>query len=81
LRRILEQSETWDKEVCVVQVTDATERTMEVRALMSAADASRLWTLRCEVREKLIDYVRREFTESLPRFRAQLDSAPQDSPG
>jgi len=32
-----------------------------------------LWTLRCRVREQLIDYLRREFPESLPRFRAQLD--------
>jgi small-conductance mechanosensitive channel len=74
LRRILEQSEEWDREVCVVQVTDATEQTMVVRALMSASDASLLWTLRCVVREKLIDYIRREYPESLPRFRALLDS-------
>jgi small-conductance mechanosensitive channel len=73
LRRILEQSEEWDREVCVVQVTDATERTVAVRALMSAADASLLWTLRCAVRERLIDFVRREYPESLPRFRARLD--------
>jgi small-conductance mechanosensitive channel len=73
LKRILEGSEDWDGEVCSVQVTDATERTMAVRALMSAADASRLWTLRCQVRERLIDYIRREFPESLPRFRAELD--------
>jgi small-conductance mechanosensitive channel len=73
LERILEGSEEWDGEVCSVQVTDATERTMAVRALMSARDASLLWKLRCEVRERLIDYIRREFPESLPRFRAQLD--------
>jgi small-conductance mechanosensitive channel len=73
LQRILQESEEWDGEVCSVQVTDATERTMAVRALMSASDASLLWTLRCQVREKLIDYIRREFPESLPRFRAQLD--------
>jgi small-conductance mechanosensitive channel len=73
LKRILEGSEDWDGEVCSVQVTDATERTMAVRALMSAADASRLWTLRCQVRERLIDYIRREFPGSLPRFRAELD--------
>jgi small-conductance mechanosensitive channel len=73
LRHILEQSEEWDGEVCSVQVTDATEQTMAVRALMSARDASLLWTLRCHVREQLIDYVRREFPESLPRFRARLD--------
>ena len=73
LQRILEQCEEWDGEVCSVQVTDATERTVAVRALMSARDASLLWTLRCRVREQLIDYIRRVFPESLPRFRAQLD--------
>lgn len=72
LKRVLEQSEDWDGEVCVVQVTDTTERTMAVRALMSASDASRLWNLRCQVREKLIDFIQREFPESLPRFRAQV---------
>jgi small-conductance mechanosensitive channel len=73
LERILQRSEEWDREVCVVQVTDATERTMVVRALLSASDASLLWTLRCRVREQLIDFIRRDFPESLPRFRAQLD--------
>lgn len=73
LQRIVESSEEWDKEVCSVQVTDATERTVAVRALVSSADASLLWALRCRVREQLIDFIRREFPESLPRFRAELD--------
>jgi small-conductance mechanosensitive channel len=72
LERVVQDSEEWDREVCVVQVTDATEKTMVVRALMGASDSSRLWTLRCRVREKLIDFIRREFPESLPRFRAEL---------
>lgn len=77
LRRILEQSEDWDGEVCVVQVTDSTEKTMAVRALMSASDASRLWSLRCQVREKLIDFIQREFPQSLPRFRAEISERPE----
>ena len=72
LQRILEQSEYWDGQVAGVQVTDSTEKTMAVRALMSAADASLLWSLRCEVREKLIDFIQREYPGSLPRFRAEL---------
>ena len=79
LQRILEQSDDWDGQVSGVQVTDTTEQTMAVRALMSASDASRLWNLRCEVREKLIDYIQREFPESLPRFRAEFPEKPQDS--
>jgi small-conductance mechanosensitive channel len=79
LKRILEQSGDWDGEVCVVQVTDSTEKTMAVRALMSARDASRLWSLRCQVREKLIDFIQREFPESLPRFRGEFSEKPEGS--
>jgi small-conductance mechanosensitive channel len=79
LQRILGQSEDWDGEVCSVQVTDTTEKTMAVRALMSASDASRLWNLRCRAREKLIDFIQREFPESLPRFRAEFSEKPEDS--
>jgi hypothetical protein len=45
---------------------------MELRALMSAADASAAWTLRCEVREKLVDFIKREYPQALPKVRAEL---------
>ena len=73
LQNILKQSEHWDGKVCVLQVTNASDRTMELRALMSAADASAAWTLRCEVREKLIDFIRKEYPRSLPKVRAELN--------
>jgi len=52
LERILKNSEFWDGKVCVLQATNTSERTVELRALMSAADASTAWSLRCKVREK-----------------------------
>ncbi len=73
LQNILKESEHWDGKVCVLQVTNASDRTMELRALMSAADASTAWTLRCEVREKLIDFIRREYPQALPKVRAELN--------
>ncbi len=73
LRRLLEASPLWDRKVCVAQVTNLTDRTMEIRALMSAADSPTLWDLRCHVREKLLDFVRKNYPESLPRFRAELE--------
>lgn len=73
LRRILEAEELWDKKVCVLQVTNATDKTIELRALMSASDASRLWTLRCAVREKLLAFIQQKFPQALPRMRAELD--------
>jgi len=72
LQRLLEASPHWDRKVAGIQVTDATDRTVEVRALMSAADSSALWNLRCEVREGLIDYLQREFPDSLARLRADV---------
>ncbi len=73
LKRLLDNSQLWDKKVCAVQVTNTSERTVELRALMSTADASTLWTLRCEVREKLIDFIRKNYPDALPRLRAELE--------
>lgn len=56
-------------------MTDAKEHTLEVRALASAADASVAWELRCEIREKLVAFVQQRYPESLPRFRATLESS------
>ncbi|HEY8551718.1 MAG TPA: mechanosensitive ion channel domain-containing protein [Vicinamibacterales bacterium] len=75
LTRILQASQYWDGKVNVLQVTDLTEHTMQVRALMSAADASLAWNLRCEVREGLVTFIQREYPQSLPRFRATIERA------
>jgi len=72
-QRLLKESELWDGKVCVVQVTNTSERAVEVRALMSASDASAAWGLRCHVREKLVDFIRTKYPQALPRFRAELD--------
>lgn len=72
LTRILEASPLWDRKVNVLQVTDARERTLEVRALASARDASSAWDLRCEIREKLIAYLQQNHPASLPHLRASL---------
>lgn len=71
LTRILENNSKWDKKVNVLQVTNATEKTVELRALMSAADSSTMWDLRCEVREKLLEFLQQHFPECLPRIRIE----------
>ncbi len=73
LERIVSESDLWDGRVCVLQVTNATERAMELRALVSAQDSSKLWDLRCLVRERLIDFVRRRCPGSFPKVRASLE--------
>ncbi|MGD8375610.1 MAG: mechanosensitive ion channel [Acidobacteriota bacterium] len=72
LQRIVEGSDRWDGKVSGVQVTGATADSVEVRALISAEDASKAWELRCEVREKLIAFLQREYPGSLPRIRAEI---------
>lgn len=72
LTKILESSDKWDKKVNSVQITNTTEKTIELRALMSAGDASLAWDLRCEVRERLIDFLRDNYPHALPRTRVEL---------
>ncbi len=79
LQRIAQASEQWDKRVCVLQVTNATDRTVELRALVSAADSGAAWDLRCIVREKLIAFLQREHPGCLPRVRAELIDTPPDA--
>jgi small-conductance mechanosensitive channel len=72
LRRLLEAHHLWDRKVCVLQVTEAKEHTIELRALVSAANASTLWDLRCAVREGLIRFLQERYPEHLPRTRADV---------
>ncbi|MXN75526.1 mechanosensitive ion channel [Burkholderia sp. 4701] len=72
LARLVRAAPEWDGRVQVLQVTDATERTMQLRALVSAADSSRCFDLRCRVREGLIAYLHAHYPQCLPRSRAEL---------
>lgn len=64
----------WDGEVCVVQVTDCSERAMQVRALGSAGDSSRAWDLRCYLRENILSFINVHYPDSLPRIRATMSN-------
>lgn len=75
LERIVKGSPLWDKRVQLVQVTNATDRTVELRALVSAASSSESWDLRCAVREGLITFLQAHYPASLPRTRVELPSA------
>ena len=69
---LLEQTDMWDGKVRSMQVTAATENTMEIRALMSATDASIAWDLRCKIREQLIDFIQQHYPDSLPKVRGKI---------
>jgi small-conductance mechanosensitive channel len=69
---IVRASKLWDRRVMAFQVTDARERTVELRGLISARNAGEAFDLRCEVREKMIAFLRNEFPDLLPRNGVEL---------
>lgn len=71
LERICRRAPQWDGRVVNLQVTDADDRTIEVRALVSAANSSHAWDLRCLVREEMLAWLQREHPQALPRLRAE----------
>ncbi|PWC36118.1 mechanosensitive ion channel domain-containing protein [Azospirillum sp. TSO35-2] len=72
LRAVLDSTSLWDKRVWNLQVTDLKERTMELRALVSAPDAGTAWDLRCLVREEMIRFLTERYPGSLPRERLDV---------
>ncbi|MGE5522065.1 MAG: mechanosensitive ion channel family protein [Rhodospirillaceae bacterium] len=80
LQRVCDAAPEWDKRVAMIQVVETSERSIQIRALVSAQDATKAWDLRCRVREALIDFVQREYPESLPRLRAEIDRTQRHPP-
>ncbi|WP_326538048.1 mechanosensitive ion channel family protein [Pseudorhodoferax sp.] len=80
-RRLCEASPHWDQRLCLLQVFEAGERSMQLRVLVTASDSGKAFDLRCAVREGLIAFIARECPEHLPLVRAELrDDAPQGMP-
>ena len=76
---IVRASNRWDGRVFNVAVTDFKHDTMEVRILASGATSGKVFDLRCEIREKLVDFLQREHPESLPRQRSDVAIARGDA--
>ncbi len=73
LDRILDKTKLFDGRVKNIQVTGANDKTMEVRALVSADDSSKAWDLRVHVREKLIEFMQKEYPQYLPQSRISMN--------
>ncbi|WP_425636821.1 mechanosensitive ion channel family protein [Algoriphagus yeomjeoni] len=72
LDRVLETTNLWDKKVKVLQVSDAKEFTVETRILVSAKNSPTAWDLRVYVREKMIEFIQKNYPESLPKTRVEM---------
>jgi small-conductance mechanosensitive channel len=71
LRRIVEVAPEWDARMQALVVNDADKSGIQLRALVSAANAGALGDLRNRVREGLIGYIARH-------YRAYLPTAPRN---
>ena len=82
LEELLYANKLWDGKVANLQVVDSGVSTITVRALMSARNSPTAWDLRCEIREQMLEWLRAEYPDALPRVRALLDeSRPQAKHG
>lgn len=75
--RLLLTTDLWDKRAGVMQVTDTTQNTVEVRLVVSAANSGKAFDLRCYIRENMVTFIQNNFPESLPKTRAIIDSKTQ----
>ncbi|QQQ18299.1 mechanosensitive ion channel family protein [Brevundimonas vitis] len=73
LERICRDSPLWDGDVVNLQVTEITDRVAQVRCLASARNAPTAFDLRCEIREKMLAFMRDQCPEALPKDRLALD--------
>ncbi|MFO7868204.1 MAG: mechanosensitive ion channel [Bacteroidales bacterium] len=74
LSRLLHNCDLWDRNVNVLQVTDSKETTLEIRILVSAKNSPTTWDLRVYIREKMIEFIQKNYPESLPRTRILLEN-------
>lgn len=72
------ESKLWDGSVVNLQVVESHPRSIELRALVSARNAPQSWDLRCEIREKVLAFIREEMPEAFPRDRAFIAPASAD---
>ena len=79
LKPIIEGNPLWDKRFWNLQVSDASEKTMQLRILATSADSSKSWDLRCKIREDFIAYIQTHHPQSLPRLRAEMEGVSGDN--
>ncbi|MGV3682293.1 MAG: mechanosensitive ion channel family protein [Acidovorax sp.] len=76
LKRVLDTAPEWDKRVSVLQLTEATDRAIQIRVLVSARSSGLAFDLRCRVREALVTFIQREYPDCLPQVRTPQVTTP-----
>jgi hypothetical protein len=79
LEGIVHPSHLWNGKVCGLQVTNLTDRVMEIRCLMSSRNSSENFDLRCLVREQMIAWIAENYPGAFPTNRqiSTLNASPE----
>ena len=72
--RFIETTDLWDQRSANCLVTDATGGHLRIRFVASAGDSSKQWSLRCLIREHMVEWVRENYPDALPRMRVLVES-------
>jgi small-conductance mechanosensitive channel len=68
--------ELWDGRVSNIQVTDTSDKAIQLRILVSSSNASNSWDLRCLLREKLVQFIATNHPDYLPQLRTNYFEDP-----
>ena len=74
LDQLLQSNELWDGRENVLQVTDAVSGAVRVRMLVSADNAGKLFDLRCDIREGMVNWLQRTQRGAVLRHRIEHSS-------
>lgn len=74
LARIVKDNPNWDGRVQNIQVTDSKQWYKELRVLVSSSNSGNNWDLRVYVREKLIDFINKNYPDSFAKINSNIPS-------
>ncbi|MFN2099555.1 mechanosensitive ion channel family protein [Altererythrobacter sp. MF3-039] len=73
--RFVKTCDEWDGRTATALMTEAYPESIELRLAMSSATIGNLFTLRCLVREHMIEWLREEMPDALIRHRLEVEAA------
>jgi small-conductance mechanosensitive channel len=77
---ILKDNPLWDKRVQSMQVTNISEKTVEIRLLVSARSSGKAFDLRCDIRERMLRFIQEHHAYCLPQTRAIINEKDGEAP-
>jgi small-conductance mechanosensitive channel len=69
LKEVVSTNPRWDKRLAILQVTETYPDRLELRALVSAANADKAFDLRCDIREAITTFIANDMPDAIPRNR------------